>query len=259
MSALISPKGVALQFYLIALFQMQCRYLPGMTPVNDIPLRASIGGQEDWLSLVVSPAAENYWQTKEKATARDNRLRQLKQALQRLDKVRLIQLNGNQGSRRSYEGFKLMDEAGTLPPTPYRIPRAWQCLDLPISFFTRGWIYTLSPAEIATYLMLRHLARSYPDNHAGDGIYIAGSKRELAYGLSRDVYESHHLLARYRLVRLIRADDRHSDGKVINFSNKSPNDLQPYRFKVLDDASLDRNAYGVVMRALERSINRRAE
>ncbi|MBY8853353.1 hypothetical protein K7G98_36035, partial [Saccharothrix sp. MB29] len=134
-----------------------------------------------WLDLVASPVFANPTKTKERATEKDNRLRQLKAALRTLEKCGLIALKGKEFRNGRFEGFQLQHESGAPGFTgspQYKIPfPSGDMIRLPVAFFLQGWIHTLSPAEVATYLMFHHLARRYPREHQEAGVYISGFNR----------------------------------------------------------------------------------
>lgn len=268
--SLVAPKGIALQIYLIALFEAQCRVGIGVSPHNDRPIISSGRRTVGWLDLIASETAA----AKPPTTKRDNLLRQFKRGLGHLERERLVVLSGAPRSNGRFEAFRLLDESGSLskagsevpystPKDPYLdVPRAVRLasdmiglgseqfssdpvIAIPADFFLNGWVHVLSPAELVTYLMLRDLCRRHGTNR---GVFICGKPREQFYGLRRDVYESHRLLSLYGLIEKVENKNRRRNGTVRSFKTED-NPLEPHRFRLLPDA-LKRDAFSTVTQAL---------
>jgi hypothetical protein len=256
LASLVTSKGVALQTYLVALFEAQCRYGPGERPSNNRLLVPGARHEQGWLDLVASHVSS----AQRPATMRDNRLRQLKRALLHLEREHLVQLSASK-ERDRFERFRLLDEGGR--PTggeddlPYRVPGvsgglvAEALVPLPVDFFRGGWVHVLSPAEIALYLVMNGLAQQYPEVHQDSGIFLTSERRTDFYSLSRDVYESHELLRAYGLIEKLDNPNRRPDGSVYRFKDVG-NPLEPLRFRVRDRQALHRNAWGEVVDAMAR-------
>ena len=204
--SLMTPKGIALQIYLLAIFETQCRVGPGVSPRNDRPIVSSGRQTLGWLDLVASETAT----ATPPATKRDNLLRQFKQGLRHLERERLVVLSGIPGSNGRFEAFRLLDESGSFSRNgseiPYSIPQdsyldaprdprfddelinlgndqhsSNPIITVPADLFLNGWVHVLSPAELVTYLMLRDLSR----RHAVDqGVFICGKPQESSMDLS---------------------------------------------------------------------------
>lgn len=251
LASLITTKGIALQAYLIAVFEAQCRHNAGEQPKNNRPLLATGRYEHGWLDLVASHAASAQPPT----TLRDNRLRQLKRALLHLQREHLIELSSAK-QRDRFEHFRLLDEGGRLTDRAetilYRVPdpdsRALisdALVPLPVEFFLGGWAHVLSPAETALYLILCCLAQQYPIDHDEHGVFLTGERRIDHYSLSRDAYESHQLLTAYGLIEKLDNPNRRPDGSVYRFKGVTGNPLEPHRFRLKDQA-LNRNAWRAV-------------
>lgn len=252
---LITPHGIALQTYLVALFEAQCRHRNGTTPLNDRPLRAQEPGEVGWLDLLASVATADPVNSVEHATVQDNRLRQIKSALRVLSTACLVSVAGQARSNGRFEGFVVGHESGIGNPVAYTVPRRGgpaELIRLPVDFFLKGWVHALSPAEIATYLMLRHLAARFPSQHKENGVFVAGSTRETLYGLRRDVYEAHQLLTSFRLVERLPDPKRWPSGHIRDYHKVQERGeiVQPHRFRLLDDC-FRRDALRVVRGRVE--------
>ncbi|MEV0350657.1 hypothetical protein AB0H88_33150 [Nonomuraea sp. NPDC050680] len=182
-----------------------------------------------------------------------NRLRQIKNALESLQRARLVEL-GSARSNGRFESFELLDECGQYShaghPIRYRVPdRDETTLKLPIQFFTNGWVHALSPAEMATYLMLRHISQIYPSKHGTDGVFVTEKQRCEVYGIGRDAYESHILLNRYGLVERVKDSARRPDGRIANYQTNKI--LQPHRFQIASDTVFAQRAVDTVIQGLK--------
>ncbi|MGW0625979.1 hypothetical protein [Streptomyces sp. NPDC002758] len=102
------------------------------------------------------------------------------------------------------------------------------------------------------YLALRHLSRRFPEKHEAEGVYCAGFERINSYAISRDVYESHIMLAKFGLIENVNNPLRHRDGKYLRAQEKlvAGHALPAHRFKVLPDAALFDSAFNRVRRGL---------
>ncbi|MFI6100879.1 hypothetical protein ACIA8G_35465 [Lentzea sp. NPDC051213] len=256
LSSLITPRGIALQMYLVALFDAQCRHRPGSAFRNDRALHGTEEGEIGWLELLAADASASTETSVERATELDNRLRQAKSAVRALAASNLARLAGEATRHGRFERFELGHESGSQPFLPYTVPQHdwFRRLSLPSGFFLKGWVHVLLPAEIATYLMLRHLAATYPGRHREGGVFVAGSVREAEYGLSRDVYEAHRALTAFRLIDRVPDERRRPDGRLRNYKEFAARDdgagLPAHRFRVVADISLNRDALEVVAKRL---------
>ena len=263
--ALITQKGWALHFYLIALFEAQTRSTPG-TEVRNTRTLDRTGERCGWIDLVPATTAT--------ADVRAGMRRQTIRALTQLARHNLVEIKGRIGSPDRYEGFRLRNEAGT-PSTvwrsgywvpgrytipalddrkridPSRSPAAKdgqaEALLLPASFFLQGWVHALSAAEIVTYLMIRDLETRYPAS-SKRGIFVTEPNRTAWYGIGRDVYESHRQLAAYGLIERLDDPNRREDGTILRRPGSGVF-LQPHRFRTLAQG-LDKPAAKTVAAAL---------
>jgi hypothetical protein len=250
--AVASPNGIAQQLMLVALFvaqTQQARHRDGSVTFA-LPLEARVARQIDWLDVVVPHATHNPAAVYA-ANLRDNRLRQVKRALDTLAAQSLVALPNAGTARRKYEGFRLLDEGGarlTGPPLPYRVPTATDAgVDIPVGFFLNGWPYALTKTEIALWLMLRELQQASP----GIPVSISGVQRLRRYGLGKDAYKSWWVLEEAGLLDAHVDPNRRRDGTVIDFDSDSP--PERHRFQ-LTDAGLAKPAAPALKAALALAI-----
>lgn len=218
LTKLVLPRGLALRFYLLAVFEAQCRLGTGDLWQNGRPLK----GADSWSTLVAidgaydtasgtynavlgsmppelrdSARAEERWRTRK---LEDLRLRQVKGALRTLEELgqedSLVSIPRGASGQRLYEDFSLMGEGGRgYMPTPYvySVPiRSWttaETITLPKDFFLKGWIQVLNPSEVATWLILRMLSQWAPKKHSVSGVFLTTRPRMQGFGLRDDAWE----------------------------------------------------------------------
>ncbi|WP_216209778.1 hypothetical protein [Amycolatopsis aidingensis] len=251
---LITPRGVALQTFLVALFEAQCMHRYGTNPVNNRVLRATERGEIGWLDLVASVADADPANSVERTTEQGNLLRQVKAALRTLAAAHLARLAGGTTQNGRFEAFEIGHESGGDDFLPYTVPRVRLpgLIRVPVDFFLKGWAHVLSPAEIATYLMFSDLASQFPSQHKENGVFVAGSTRERLYGLRRDIYEAHRSLTDFRLVERLPDPKRWPNGRIRNYRELTNRGevVSSHRFRLLD-SGFNRDALRVVKRGLE--------
>jgi hypothetical protein len=231
---LVSPRGIALRLYLTALFVAQSRP-PGAAPGNKLPL-ADADAAVSWIDLIATSSERHSGRVY--SSQREKKLRQVHDALRRLSspEVQLVELpNFQRGPTGKYEGFLLMHEGGA--PTgggdnqSYTVPAAeTRTMHLPDGLFLNGWIHVLEDSELAFLLMLACLRSRFD----GKPVFATSEVRLLQFGLGRDAYESHHLLAHLGIVRVhsgLRPTRRY--GKAGRYLKSDPPKL--HRFELLDE------------------------
>ncbi|MFC8826242.1 hypothetical protein ACFT9I_12930 [Streptomyces sp. NPDC057137] len=261
-SKVSAPKGVNLQVYLLLLFEAQCRKRVGISGPSEIPLFPEDPEEVSWDKIVVSRAVDNS-HGKSRTTARQNKLRQIKSAFNRLQEEGLVKVVPD--PKRGPARIIPLHESGVPgggDSYEYSIPHTtYATVGIPSSFFTEGWVYCLTPSEIHVYFTLLHLQRRNPTEHQESGVYCAGLGRTRDYGMSRDVYESHLLLANFGLIHKVRNPLRHEDGKVKAFNEleKRGLPLPAHRFRVrpLHDV-FTRSALECVTRGMKWELQDRA-
>ncbi|MFE9912866.1 hypothetical protein [Streptomyces clavifer] len=208
---LLNPRGVALRFYLLALFEAQCRLAPGAGWTGDgRPFRGR-RGWSDFIAVDVaySSATDTYAQAPERAQE-TKRIRQVKGALLTLEGLgeqALVEIPLKRGGKyRDHQAFRLMNETGrgaaALTPDYYTVPPVdKQMIEIPIDFILQGWVQVLHPSEIFTWLSFRLLRARFPARHHLVGNYLYAKKRE-HFHLLRDSWEdSCQTLVEFGLLR----------------------------------------------------------
>jgi hypothetical protein len=251
---LVSPRGVALRFYLTALFVLQAGS-PGRRPANKIPIDDP--DKLSWVDLIATPA-QRTGEDRTYSGVRDKKVRQLHDALRRLSdqEVQLIELpHFNKRPTGKDEGFLLMREGGApydgTDNAPYTVP----ALDgdeglvrLPSRVLLNGWVHVLEDTELAFLLMLAGLRSLFGDKQ----LFVPGELRLLHFGIGRDAYQSHHMLRRLGLIEVEEDPNRYAEsGLVHGYSENDPPKL--HRFRLLD-AGFDQPALPTAREAIERRL-----
>lgn len=256
---IVAPRGVNLQIYLLLLFEAQCRKRTGIAGPTPIPIIPEDDPEDvSWDKIVVSQAKDNS-HGKSRTTAKQNKIRQIKSAFQRLHDENLARVSAASAGRVST--ITALHEAGLRvrgSAYEYTVPNNSQgSVGVPVTFFTRGWVYCLTPSEIHLYLALLHLQRRNPSAHWETGIFCAGAGREHDYGITRDVYESHLALARFRLISKVPDPTRGDNGKIRDFARLQRHDLplSAHRFRVNPPTALMGNAIDRVTGGLRKELS----
>lgn len=268
---LVLPRGIALRFYLLAVFEAQCRLGAGQTWVSDRPL----DGAGSWSEFIAIDGAydnksKTYMpDTKQRRTTNQLSLRQIKSALDTLERLgpehALVTVpRAKNGGRRLYGEFSLMKETGKnndQNPDVYTVPRnhrsSIETITVPADFFLKGWIQVLSPSEIATWLILQAHSQWARDEHAKAGVYLYGKAREEDFGLRRDAWEDGcQRLCEFGLIRHARPGSldevlkRPGHEQLVRFSAKEDRErYEPYRWQVTD-GGLAKNAVKTCLKEL---------
>ncbi|MBK3531065.1 hypothetical protein JHN61_04515 [Streptomyces sp. MBT67] len=254
---LVLPRGIALRFYLVALFEAQCRLGVNEPWVNDRPL-TGVGSWSDFFAIdgAYDSESKTYMpDTKQGRTVADLRLRQVKSALDTLEKLGpehalAVVPKAKNGGRRQYGQFSLMKEMGRgghLTPDTYTVPGAhWSArtISIPADFFLMGWVQVLNPSEVATWLTLRALSQWARGQHAETGVYLYGKARKEDFGLRRDAWEGGcSMLRSLGLLRHARSSPLDATPKKglfpdldlwDYFARTTRERYEPYRWQVID-------------------------
>jgi hypothetical protein len=227
---LLSPRGLALRFYLTALCSAQFRVKPGGRPVNDIPLVAG-GGDTGWLDLVAAPVVP-MTSGRYSASPASKKQRQVITALQSLSApdVKLVHLPNIGKASGKYERFQLCDEGGVRidgDVPDYTVPKANErTFGLPIGLFTNGWIHLLEDTELA-FVMMMALVNEHAKHN--EFVKIPSGVRLARFGLGRDAYEAHKTLSAFGLLGVEIDENRHHDGMVKNYNEGGKARLHAFR------------------------------
>ena len=255
-----APRSAAVQLLLLAIFENQCREARRDGFRTPVPLHQPDAQSETaWIYLLGLPTTDR---TDERTQARlptENRLEQLKNALDRLKKCGRVELQPEQ-IRGRYENFGLLNEekgnrGGTIH---YKAPGPNEStIDIPVNFFLQGWVHTLEDNEIIAYLFLLHQAKLHPElNNGGPGIPLTRFAWQEAYGKSR-AYESYRMLSRYGLIKIKRDDRRLANGTVAGLRSSGEQQriaTEPHRYWV-DATALQQQANPAVTSGIERFLN----
>jgi hypothetical protein len=269
---LLNPRGIALRFYLLAVFEAHCRLNIGEPWQN---IRALSGERPSWTDFVAIDGAYDakggsYMpDTKQERDLATLRLRQIQGALRTLedfdtDRQLVTVPRAKNGGRRLYGEFSLMSEEGRgnlQTPHRYTVPQAgWSgkrkiTFTVPADFFLKGWVQVLHPSEIATWLILRDLSQYAPTTHADEGVYLYAKKRAEDFGLKRDAWEdSCRMLRGLGLIRFYRPGD--PEDSASGFLGSGWGDLlaqqsrdryEPHRYQMTDQG-LAKDALEVCVR-----------
>lgn len=244
---LLRTQGLQLRLQLLLLFDAQCRYNPGSVVQN----RRSIVRRADdkyagWRELVLSdvhPSTRWGGEGRPPRSSAALRRRQITDALAALDQLHLVEIprHGRSGNRR-YNDFRLLSEVGSSEHPVYTVPgRAG--VALPRGFFTNLWVWVLSDAEIATYLMLRTMRAKRPGKHAHAGVFVTTGYRESMFHLQRATWRSTDMLYRLRLIdKMPSAGRSFRSGKVGDPKKLASGARKPVVRYKLNDETLQSNA-----------------
>ncbi|MCX4792620.1 hypothetical protein OG369_43375 [Streptomyces sp. NBC_01221] len=254
---MITPKGLTLRQHLLMLFAAQCEVPVAKDWREPYPIEPTAQEPDSWLGLMATIAKYD-GPGVQAASVRTNKVRQITQAMKTLEKMRLLQSStGVRGQVR--RGVLLLCENGKSTDAasiPYTVPADDEAfLEIPIGFFTHGWVHVLTTSEIAALLMWfdvmkfnSQLARGENGTSTTYG-FVLSDVRHGRYGLGRDAYETHKPLEAFKILDVHRPDKRHDDGKWADYNEGSR--LICHRVELLDGA-FDRNADEVVMPVLKR-------
>ncbi|MFE5619063.1 hypothetical protein [Streptomyces sp. NPDC056524] len=228
LTQLLRPRGVALRFYLLAVFEAQCRLGVGDEWTRKGSPR--LKGPNSWSDFVaIDGAYDKPSNTYMPITTGDRDLQTLRRqqihgALRTLESLgsdnerALVEVPERARGGRDYADFRLMQETGrggAQTPALYSIPANTRnaTFTVPVEFFLHGWIQVLQPAEVATWMILRWLAQTYPGKHSQTGVYLYAKHRTGWFRLRRDSYEDAcNRLLSFGLIQNARADFANSSG-----------------------------------------------
>lgn len=182
LSRLINRKGAAAHLLVAALGVASFRAAPGKRPdLADL----TNTGKHSWAVVLGDPARS------------EQARRHVTDGLRRLRDEGLIGLKGLQGRvHQSFDDWELWDEDGSRQR--YTVPEFG--LSISADFWLRGWTAVLTGPEIATFLMISHLAEQYAGAHATSGIFAAPSRREQLFGITSRVYACANELEEFGLL-----------------------------------------------------------
>ncbi|MFD7225669.1 hypothetical protein ACFV9P_32425 [Streptomyces sp. NPDC059892] len=257
---MISPRGLTLKLYLLMLFAAQCETTAGKEWPAPYPIEPTAEQTDSWRGLVAT-IARYAGPGVQAASVRTNKVRQIAEAMKTLEKMGLLaSATGIKGQVR--QGVLLLCENGKSKSAgaaniPYTVPTDNEpFVEIPVGFFTNGWVHVLTTSEIAALLMWFDVIKFDPSLRIlGDGStvtegFVLSDIRHGLYGLGRDAYETHQPLDAFGLLDVLRHSKRHNDGKWQNFKDDS-SDMVAHRV-ILQTAAFGREAGPVVLPVLHR-------
>lgn len=237
----------ALQVLLLAVLEAQSRLRSrsdGRTTIAVDPENGAVS-ELSWVRLVAVPPTDSpqRWRG---AYQRENRLRQIKKALERLESLGRVSL-GPAGHAGRHERFALLREyEDGSERSPYRVPPTSRALSVPTELWINGWLHVLTDAELLLYLALLHQADSDPEPF--EALRVLRRDTRDTYNISKDNYEDLWQLAFFGLIRLVSDEDRNPlDGTMRGF--KSQGNGLYHRIAVTADG-LKSDAGSTVLNAL---------
>lgn len=251
---IMSPTGSALRLYLLALYEARLHARPGQRPSNRHPLINYDSPGKGWVDLL-APRNEltRGGPTNVAMSSADKKKRRIVSALGNLahDELQLVHLPNRGKPVDTYEHFQLMHEAGLqahADPVPYTVPPAKEDhFALPAALFLNGWIHVLEDTELTFLMMLIH----WQQKTGMPLVKIPSDIRVLHYGIGRDAYEAHQLLARFGLIELDADPDRRSDGTVVNHKGTAWNPLDQFR---IITSGLENSAVEVTIKGIRQEL-----
>ncbi|MDV9186820.1 hypothetical protein R6L23_00970 [Streptomyces sp. SR27] len=228
---MISPRGLTLKLYLLMLFAAQCEMPAGKQWQEPYPIEPSSDSTDSWQGLVAT-IAKYAGPGVQAASVRTNKVRQIAEAMKTLEKMGLLtSATGVAGQVR--KGVLLLCENGKSKNAgaaniPYTVPHdGEEFVEIPIGFFTNGWVHVLTTSEIAALLMwfdvmkFHSLTIRQQDGSPYTYGFVLSHVRHGRYGLGRDAYETHQPLEAFDLLTVHRPEKRHLDGKWKDFEETS--------------------------------------
>ncbi|MGW1658924.1 hypothetical protein [Streptomyces atratus] len=192
------------------------------------------------------------------SSAETNKVRQIVQALKTLEGLELVRsASGVTGQVR--RGILLRCENGKSTKAasiPYTVPDGGErFLEIPVGFFTQGWVHVLTTSEIAALLMwfdvLKFSGLRVRLREDADPVtmgFVNSEQRHGYYGLGRETYETHKQLEAVEILDVYRPEKRYKDGKWQGFAENS-SDMACHKV-VLVPGAFERDAGDAVLPVL---------
>lgn len=218
--ALITSRGSALHFLLIALLAAQCETKPGARPRNPRPLVATSKSEVGWRDLF-APRVKPYGGAGNSFLIEsDLKNKQVNRNLDKIQRLALIEYPNMSATRKKREGFILLNEGGRRADggnDAYTVPKLDENIfELPTAFFTYGWVHVLEETEIALLLVAASKLK-----HSPGGFRLDAKERVTEYGILPNTYDQHISLQELGLLDVEHGPGRHSDGRIIDYTEES--------------------------------------
>ncbi|MFC0504184.1 hypothetical protein [Micromonospora costi] len=248
---LVTPRGSALRFMLIALFEAQTRTKPGRRPDNPRPLQGE-GDEIGWADLLATDAKQA-GDGRSFMSVPAKKGRHLFSALDLMHAEDLVSLPNVEERRGKHKGFLLNHEGGKRISGPndlYLVPHKADktYFRLPLGLFTQGWIHALDDRDLRYLLMLCYFDQGQPD-----GFQVISRTRYLHMAIGPDTYEKHIWFTRFDLNDVTLDGARHFNGTVDDYGKGGK--AIPHTLKLLREG-FDRDGMKVVTTAIEQQLAR---
>jgi hypothetical protein len=246
---LMSPRGRALSFFLIALFEAQMRLAPGQAATrNELPLKAE-NDRTGWTDYIATDA-QDATEGRIFVDVPTKKARQIQSSLVRLHNENLISVPPAKARHRRYQDFVLKREDARPrgDNSVYRVPEHdSEFFTVPASLFTSGWIHVLEDSELVLLL----IAARMHSKHGGVPRPLPSGPRKLNYGLSRDSFEAGHRVLDYLGILDVISDyQRNEDGKVDGFADRG---AQPHLLRFHPE-TFDKPAFPTIIDTITEQI-----
>jgi hypothetical protein len=235
---LIQSRGLQLRLALLMLFDAQCRHVAGEPVTNQRSVvRQPTDRYASWAQLTLADT----WPTADTGrTAADLRARQIREALRALEQEHLVAFGRNNGGGRDFESVRLLSEASTDEERPaYTVPVPGAAVPIDRHFFTELWLFGLSDAEIATFLMLSFVRNRFRAAHADKGVFLTAAVREQLFRITRPAWRSTDYLHRFGVIDKVATPGRNfRTGNLVGDPDQrlQARNLAPIRIQIKDSA-----------------------
>ncbi|MBZ9593498.1 hypothetical protein K7B06_00040 [Streptomyces erythrochromogenes] len=255
---MIAPKGLTLKLHLLMLFAAQCEAAPGRKWPQPYPAEPTAQDPDSWMGLVATVARYAGPGVQASAT-QTNKLRQVVEALKALEKKNLVRSKtGVAGQVKRGVLMECENGKSTVAASiPYTVPKEGEeFVEIPVEFFTHGWIHILTMSEIAAILMWVDVLKFNGRQVSPAGAepvtvgYVDSLDRHGWYGLGRETYQTHQPLDAFRLLEVHPAERRHADGKWQGY-HEEHRDMACHTI-VMPPGAFARDAVEAVLKALRR-------
>ncbi|MBM0226849.1 hypothetical protein [Micromonospora sp. ATA51] len=250
---LLRTQGLQLRLELLLLFDAQFRYGTSTAVRNPRNIvRRADDTYPGWRELAltdVRPAGNKGRGGRPPRSTAMLRQRQITEALAGIENLHLVRIPRQPGGNRRYRDFQLLSEVSSSEAPDYTVPA--KGIRIPREFFTSLWVWVLSDAEIATYLMLLTMRAHRRRRHEQGGVFVTSGSREEIFGLHRATWRSADMLYRLRLVdRLPSIGRNFRTGKIGDPGQHGKDARKPVvRYKI-NDAALQSNALSTAWQVL---------
>lgn len=215
LTKVMSSTGLAMRMILTGYAVAQTKTRPGQRFRNSMVVRGSAAQGVGWVDAVAVKSQRRLGGTTS-TSVNEKKERQVKNALDRLAEVAMIELGTGRGVAR-YDGFGLLEEGDSAGPRrDYTVPKKTErIVSLPAAFVTNGWLHLLEDTEIALLFML---AVGVGSVEPPPVVAIPADDRNALYGIGREAFESHRMLDWLGLISVSEVG-RHQDGRSVEYDD----------------------------------------